>query len=628
MKNLRISRQLVCKMAMLLAFMLAACSDDHVAGGVTEETRIYALAGYVGEVYPMLLKSADDVEKTRDSLEEGSVFAAKGTKVSVFELDSLTLEKTGRSFVGTVDNDSGRFAFENLELNSPYVLVETQNSCYMEGCQERGILFGYQTHRYSPTYCEDSVFVGTAECSNKYLDVVSAIVDLRNVKKISVSSLTTSKIPLLQKYFAEGKSFAEASEMAEREILEKLGIYENLGAFEDLSRNDSELLYVNELFRLGDFDIRFGIDRIDIPLYFAPPKAFSVRGEGIEQYYLNSMKMIEYKVGYLARQDGLGQCTEARENEAGKVKSIYNRYDVAVVCRSGKWTLGFKAIEHAKGTLTDKRDGKTYKTVTYNWGGATQTWMAENLDFAEAADSCYRSWLDDGNCKAYGLAYQWNSAMNIKNDDIKAYFVDAQGDTVFMSKRCLDAYFDESNLDSVKAVVDSCDTALYGSDSLETKNGKTTFTWYYTVFITPANQNSYQGVCPDGWRIPTFDDWKTLLQNLGEQYGVDYRSVVPVLYDEVATGFDMKSYMLALGDSFRVLIRNLGFYNYFVVADTRFYVVEFFNQWTVSAGFDLNFPSTRHMTIFKDDNKETYPELLQGSFGDPYQKAAVRCIKN
>ncbi|MDY6387138.1 MAG: hypothetical protein SPL21_06660, partial [Fibrobacter sp.] len=252
----KFSGLVACKMAMLLAFMFAACSDEPSVsplaqdGGYTEEQGVYALAGQIGNIYPKLI-SVDDPAKTDDdsSKYEGSVFAAKGAIVTVYELDSLTLDTTGRSFVDTVDNDEGRFEFKDLALNSPYVLIETLDSCYKEDCLDRGMLFGGQRLSYS-SYCSDSLFAGTEDCVKKYLNVLSAVVDLRNVKKVSVNSLTTSKNSLLKKYFAEGKSFAEASKMAEQEILESLGIYEDLGAFEDLSSSESELPYVNELFRL------------------------------------------------------------------------------------------------------------------------------------------------------------------------------------------------------------------------------------------------------------------------------------------------------------------------------------------------------------------------------------------
>ncbi len=54
----KLSRQFVCKLAMLLAFMFAACSEtdsgNNVAGGTVEETGVYALVGQVGDIYPMV----------------------------------------------------------------------------------------------------------------------------------------------------------------------------------------------------------------------------------------------------------------------------------------------------------------------------------------------------------------------------------------------------------------------------------------------------------------------------------------------------------------------------------------------------------------------------------------------
>ena len=595
----KINGLFVCKMAMLLAFMFAACSEN-MAGGTVEETGVYALAGQVGDVYPKLLKVSDNTGMPTDSSEyEGSVFAAKGTIVTVYELDSLTLEKTGRSFVDTVDNDEGRFAFENLTLNSPYVMIETLDSCYQEGCLERGVFYG--KNAYKPVSMVDSSW------GRQYSQKLKAVVNLRNMKKVSVSSLSTSKIPLLQKYFAEGKSFAEASEMAEHEILENLGIYEDLGEFENLNGENSELAYVNELIRKNDYDIRYDI-RTMAPMlvYAAPSKLFIGRGEMLEQYYLNSKKMIDYEVGYLARVDSLGRCTDARKNAVAEIYVQAGK--MAVVCRSGKWTLGFKTIEHSVGSIMDKRDGKTYKTVTYNWGDVSQTWMAENLDFVDTTslsiDSslrvnlsgnvfCYREKYDDANCSIYGHEYQWKAAMNIGADDIKMYSVDSLGDTT---------YFKESN-------------------SSEGESQKS-WTWNYTDYITPSNKNAYQGVCPDGWRIPTFEDWKILLQNMGERYGVDQNDVLPALYDATATGFDLKGWVQASIDekAHFVYLKNFMYTNEFVLADIPLYKIEMFN------GSDL--------AVFALGMRVTHGFVERIEYGvydkspyAPYNSAAVRCIK-
>ena len=102
------------------------------------------------------------------------------------------------------------------------------------------------------------------------------------------------------------------------------------------------------------------------------------------------------------------------------------------------------AIEY--GTLTDTRDGKTYKTVE----AAGTTWMAENLNYAgnEIGESvCFNE--DDRFCELYGRFYSRDAAMN--------------------SEKC--TFMSGCNL---------------GSDPI-------------------------QGICPDGWHIPTMKEAQDLV---------------------------------------------------------------------------------------------------------------------
>ena len=109
-------------------------------------------------------------------------------------------------------------------------------------------------------------------------------------------------------------------------------------------------------------------------------------------------------------EDDLDECNEENEGEMFRVPrdTIFDTY----ACEDGEWISDFggnsgepvdpKTV--VKGTFTDERDGKTYKTVKIG----KQTWMAENLNYKVSNSYCYEGKAE--NCKKYGRLYRYDAA--------------------------------------------------------------------------------------------------------------------------------------------------------------------------------------------------------------------------
>ena len=109
------------------------------------------------------------------------------------------------------------------------------------------------------------------------------------------------------------------------------------------------------------------------------------------------------------------------------------------------------------GSLTDDRDGQTYKTVKIG----DQWWMAENLNYAslystqvlDSSSFCYKDSAEY--CEKYGRLYIWSAAMDSTSD--------------------------------------------WG------ENGR-----YCGFNKTCSSKYPVRGICPEGWHLPSADEWKNL----------------------------------------------------------------------------------------------------------------------
>ena len=565
MNYLKFSRTFVCKMAMLLAFVFAACSETNsgndIAGGTVEETGVYALSGRVGDVVPriMSLQGHDSLPESNN----GFLNATKGTVVLIHELDPLSLNPTGRSFTDSIDNDEGRFALMDSSLISPYVLIEIQDSCIAFDCRERGVWGSWSYSLSLETTCLlDSTWQGALPSSCSILDStmypvpLKAIVDVRKLREINVNSLTYMKVPLLKKYFAEGLSFDDASKKAEREILENFGIYEDMGSFENPKDVNGELSYVIQMIgsvsQMGAASMLFIPSNIEYYYYGVSSAMIAALDSAAKQMYMNTVKTLVYEIGYYAHEHDIGRCTESRENDTSRVGYA------SIVCHSGKWVPGKKKVDYTTGSMVDNRDGKTYKTVTYNWGGVAQTWMAENLNFVDTVSvnvngdvnnlpGNTRCWDGDPSCELFGRFYTWRAAVNVDwaslaMTSVVLDFVEVDGNTVdslnevLVEDVCLPERFyetegifyqkypGESRVGSDVAY-EYCSQKSSTGECLYLDTAANVNEYCYRRYwrgcrmdlsslVTPSKPATHQGVCPDGWRIPNKEDWNILSENI------------------------------------------------------------------------------------------------------------------
>ena len=341
--------------------MFLACSDDKsdVAGGASGDMGIVAkdIAG--------LAQKGPFVE---------------GSKVTVQGIDCKTLELTDEIFEGEVESDKGDFAFDDVTLSSTCALFEA-------------------TGKYRSEL--------TGKKSSEEL-TLHALTDLKDRKNVNINVLTELEYERLMFLVTEkGKKFADAKTRAEKEVLAAFGIESDFDNPEDLTIFESgdgnaALLAVSVLMQAETDDAGLA-KRIE---KFAD--SFAETGEWKDDKTKSVIE--EWQVAATAD----GTLDSIRKNIEGwgyaDVVPAFEKYvevfGDTVILSSDSREGSSSSSEPAEGTLTDSRDGQTYRTVKIG----DQVWMAENLNFETDSSYCYNDSAEY--CAKYGRLYEWSAAMD------------------------------------------------------------------------------------------------------------------------------------------------------------------------------------------------------------------------
>ena len=425
-----------------------------------------------------------------------------GSTVKVYELDN-NLAQTGNSFTGKINSDDGKFSVNSVSLANKYALLEANG------------------------YFRNEI---TGEKSKSPITLY-ALTDLSEREKVNVNLMTHLEYERTLYLVNEKEmSVSEAKKQAESEILKAFGIEGKFGSSEDLDifgtgdgnaallaisvmllRDLSEADLTEELTKFatdiekdGSWDDEGTIAEIGM---WASKKDLS--GElgsiysNISHWKLGTYPPAfeKYIRNFWYAYFELDECNNDSEGKVmGSEKSEYNASD-RYICKNGAWVTAtdrekdtyqwepgedgevragdiievnhymyyepYKRWDYmfsfdipkdyhfnpkvTYGEMTDSRDQKKYKTVTIGEGEKAQTWMAENLNYEIKTNSMC---YDDvlKNCDVSGRLYKWYAAMNKQPWEINS---------------------------------------------------------------SGVSNEIVQGVCPQGWHLPTKKELDVLIENVG-----------------------------------------------------------------------------------------------------------------
>lgn len=403
-----------------LSALFCACSNIETSGTSEEAEGVVAVA-----------------DKRLAGVSQKGPFV-KGSDVTLKETSKNgDFEPTGREFTTKTRSNKGDFKFDDFDLESQYALLSVE---------------GYYKREYNDE---------KSDCPMR-LDAVSNVEKRENV---NINLLTHFEYKRVLNLVKEGKSFAEAKKQAATEVLDAFGVKAKFSSPEDLdiyntSDADRVLFNISVLIDsrpewtywvddekedcpklqnfLDGFTEDFADDGVlsDSTMLYIVSEAYIMTVAYVEMELVDdedikdkkrknpddndlATKKSEYEFSksVFLHYMGVEACTDNLWGEYRKFKKPVEINDEIIksgylLCNGYYWEITTKEhidsltqkIEHENGTMTDKRDGKKYKTVSFKHKGKKYEWMAEDLHYTDSSIKYSKG--SDG-------SYSWTTAMQI-----------------------------------------------------------------------------------------------------------------------------------------------------------------------------------------------------------------------
>lgn len=518
----------------IFTLLLVACGDDSkAAGGTEEDSAVTAIK-----------------DKVVSGVSQKGPFV-KGASVTVYELDSKSLSQTGRSYEGKIKNERGEFSVDVVKLESQYALLKAdgyyRNEITGEKSNSTVTLYAmtdlsnrdevnvnllthleYERSRYLVKYEKLGVDKAKMQAEREVLKSFGIEDELDNSEDLNIFGDDDGGAALL------AISVLMQGDLKEADFTERLTDYaddlEEDGAWDDekIAAKIADWAY-QKSFNGGLAKIRKNIAGWEL----------STEVPAFEKYVDN----------YWWHNYGLGACNEKREGEVKKNQnSLSSNYGFYFICDDGGWRVAsdieydtYKWSELTKNAKDgDVKYGDVVNTNCYVF--ENNVWRSGNAnDCSLGLRGCTTLRQDTvgmGSDKVYYIcnARSWRNATSIEKDTYKQKCSE-YGQIVHGNVNKENAYFcygtEWKRFYGNESVIygkleDKRDGKIYRTVKIGTQTwmaenlnyDDSVFSsigpnWCETDMDSCAMFGRYYsgvspGLCPEGWHVPTFDEWNIL----------------------------------------------------------------------------------------------------------------------